>query len=233
MMTPNENGIAAFEEDGYGTVAVQGEGEYDQKTFCFSYALAKLTDSEQGTRDTLMTRIAEFFDLYDPIANFTTDTTVIVEGDSLHFTDLSENNPISWQWEFEGGTPETSTEQNPVIVYSTPGIYDVTLIVSNNYGSDTLSIPGYITVEELTGRIAGNSIEIQMYPNPAKDKLLISSKDNIQLVNILNISGQVEKNQECNTKQLTINIANLPDGIYLIRLHSKDVVVTKKIIKMK
>ncbi|MCD4682155.1 MAG: S8 family serine peptidase, partial [Bacteroidales bacterium] len=43
-MTPNDNGIAAFEEDEYGTVAVQGEGEYGQKTFCFAYALAHLED---------------------------------------------------------------------------------------------------------------------------------------------------------------------------------------------
>ena len=60
-MTPNENGVAAFEEEGYGTVAVQGEGEYGQKTFCFSYALAHLEDGSQGTREELMTRIVDFF----------------------------------------------------------------------------------------------------------------------------------------------------------------------------
>ncbi len=49
-MTPNDNGIAAFEEDDYGTVAVQGEGEYGQKTFCFAYALAHLEDGIQGTQ---------------------------------------------------------------------------------------------------------------------------------------------------------------------------------------
>ncbi len=59
-MTPNDNGIAAFEEDDYGTVAVQGEGEYGQRTFCFSYALAHLEDGSQGTRDELLTRIVDF-----------------------------------------------------------------------------------------------------------------------------------------------------------------------------
>jgi hypothetical protein len=61
IMTPNDNGIAAFEEDGYGIVAVQGEGEYGQKTFCFSYALAHLEDGSQGTREELMTRIMDWF----------------------------------------------------------------------------------------------------------------------------------------------------------------------------
>jgi serine protease len=63
-ITPNENGIAAFEENRYGTVAVQGEGEYGQKTFCFSYALAKLVDGvPPNTRDTLLQRIIDFFDI--------------------------------------------------------------------------------------------------------------------------------------------------------------------------
>jgi len=66
-MTPNENGIAAFEEDNYGTVAVQGVGEYGQKTFCFSYALAKLRDMYDVKRDSLMTEIAIFFELMDPV----------------------------------------------------------------------------------------------------------------------------------------------------------------------
>nr|NQU92731.1 S8 family serine peptidase [Bacteroidota bacterium] len=68
-MTPNDNGIAAFEEDDYGTVAVQGEGEYGQKTFAFSYALAHLEDGAQGTRDELMARIINFFELEPEIPN--------------------------------------------------------------------------------------------------------------------------------------------------------------------
>ncbi len=63
-MIPNENGIAAFEEDDYGTVAVQGEGEYGQKTFCFSYALAHLEDGDEGTREELMNRIYDFLFLH-------------------------------------------------------------------------------------------------------------------------------------------------------------------------
>ena len=63
-MTPNENGIAAFEEDDYGVVAVQGEGAYGQKTFCFSYALAHLEDNENSTREELLQRIIDFLLLH-------------------------------------------------------------------------------------------------------------------------------------------------------------------------
>lgn len=61
FMTPNDNGIASFEEQDYGTVAIEGEGEYGQKTFYLSYALAHLDDNSQGTRDELMTQIVNFF----------------------------------------------------------------------------------------------------------------------------------------------------------------------------
>ena len=66
----------------------------------------------------------------------------------VQFNDLSEFFPISWEWEFPGGIPSTSTDQNPVIEYSTSGLYDVTLTVENFSGSNTLTIPGYILVDD-------------------------------------------------------------------------------------
>ncbi|MDD4603155.1 MAG: T9SS type A sorting domain-containing protein [Bacteroidales bacterium] len=66
---------------------------------------------------------------------------------TVNFTDQSVGATV-WNWSFPGGTPATSTLQNPVIVYNTPGTYDVTLSasnpVTNQYGS--LSQAGYITV---------------------------------------------------------------------------------------
>ncbi len=53
------------------------------------------------------------------------------------FIDYSSDNTTSWAWTFEGGSPATSTDQDPVIDYNTPGEYLVTLIASNAEGSDT------------------------------------------------------------------------------------------------
>ncbi len=64
-----------------------------------------------------------------------------------NFLDQSTNNPTSWQWSFPGGTPSSSTDQNPTnICYNTPGTYAVTLITTNAFGSDTLTLANYITV---------------------------------------------------------------------------------------
>ncbi|MBW6492234.1 MAG: PKD domain-containing protein [Lentimicrobium sp.] len=81
-----------------------------------------------------------------PVANFTGTPTTLAAGGSVQFTDLSTNNPVSWAWTFEGGTPPSSTVQNPAVLYETEGSYTVTLTVLNNSGSDTKTISGYITV---------------------------------------------------------------------------------------
>jgi len=89
----------------------------------------------------------EVIPLPPPIADFEASDTNACIGTPVDFTDLSQYNPISWQWTFEGGDPSESTEQNPTgIMYDTPGSYDVSLTVVNNTGSDDTTKIDYITV---------------------------------------------------------------------------------------
>jgi ELWxxDGT repeat protein len=87
-----------------------------------------------------------------PVANFSASSTSISSGGSTNFTDLSTNSPTSWSWSFTGGTPATSTVQNPTgITYSTPGCYQVTLTATNASGSDQEIKTCYINVTSGTG----------------------------------------------------------------------------------
>ena len=82
-----------------------------------------------------------------PGANFTANFTQINTGGTIDFLDQSINNPTSWTWQFPGGSPAFSTQQNPSgIAYNTIGLYDVTLVISNAYGIDTLVKTNYIEV---------------------------------------------------------------------------------------
>ncbi len=82
-----------------------------------------------------------------PIANFTSNTITITANQSVNFTDLSLNSPTSWQWTFHGAIPSTSNQQHPTnILYPVPGIYDVSLTVSNQHGTNTITKQGYISV---------------------------------------------------------------------------------------
>lgn len=83
-----------------------------------------------------------------PVANFTASATTICldNNPTIQFDDLSSNNPTAWDWTFAGGTPATSTLENPSVTYTADGVYDVTLTVTNSFGSDTETMTGYITV---------------------------------------------------------------------------------------
>jgi len=83
-------------------------------------------------------------------ANFSANVTNTCVGSSVNFTDLSGGHPTGWNWTFEGGTPATSTEQNPTsIVYSTPGTYAVSLTVVKDTATNSFSEPAYIHVNKL------------------------------------------------------------------------------------
>ncbi len=74
-----------------------------------------------------------------PTANFTA-TDTICSNSCLNFNDSSTGLPTSWFWTFPGGSPSTSTLQNPTtICYNTVGTYVVTLIATNAYGSNSYS----------------------------------------------------------------------------------------------
>jgi len=78
--------------------------------------------------------------------DFTSNNTQTCEGGQVSFTDISYNAPVSWLWEFPGGTPSSSTSQNPTVIYSSIGNYSVTLTVSDGISSQTIVKPNFILV---------------------------------------------------------------------------------------
>lgn len=81
-----------------------------------------------------------------PIADFSSNLTNVNEGETISFTDMSENSPTSWKWVFDGGVPASSTLRNPSVKYQTEGTYNVTLIAINEFGSDTITKNNFVTV---------------------------------------------------------------------------------------
>lgn len=79
-------------------------------------------------------------------ANFTVPKQTVCVGEELQFTDASYNSVSGWTWNFPGGTPSSSTAQNPTVVYTTPGTYTVTLVATDGSTSDTETKTSYITV---------------------------------------------------------------------------------------
>ena len=77
--------------------------------------------------------------------NFTSSSTSFCAPNSVNFTDQSTS-ATNWKWEFPGGTPSTSSVQNPSVTYSTPGNHDVTLTAWNSTRGNKVIKPAYIQV---------------------------------------------------------------------------------------
>jgi PKD repeat protein len=113
-----------------------------------TYTVSLTVTNSYGSDSEIKTDYITVTPIIPPVANFSASSTNISAGDSVNFTDQSTNNPTSWNWTFEGGTPGSSTAQNPTVTYNTAGTYDVTLFVANAAGSDTETKTDYITVAE-------------------------------------------------------------------------------------
>ncbi|PJA76423.1 hypothetical protein CO151_02880 [bacterium CG_4_9_14_3_um_filter_65_15] len=81
-----------------------------------------------------------------PVADFTADVTSGCQPLTVNFTDLSINSVTNWLWDFGDGA--TDTLQNPGHTYTIAGSYTVALIATGPAGSDTLTTPNFITVNQ-------------------------------------------------------------------------------------
>ena len=137
--------IVSTHEDGYFHRPIKG-GSYtfaiEKDGYCPYYVDVTLTDDQSVNLGEIPLTPGSCL-----VANFTASSTNVSLGSSISFTDASYGDIVSWSWTFEGGTPSTSTAQNPTnIQYNTAGTYDVTLTITDSEGiSATLTKEDYIT----------------------------------------------------------------------------------------
>ena len=115
-----------------------------------------------------------------PVAAFSADVlqgpaplTVAFQNDSTGQVDLSS-------WDFGDGSTDGKT--NPTHTYNEPGVYSVTLVVSNPSGSDTLARSAYIQVEsaEIPMEVGEVSVDHQWqrvdFTNPFVEPPIVVAK---------------------------------------------------------
>ena len=78
------------------------------------------------------------------------------------------------------------------------------------------------------GEQSGNTV---LYPNPVSDKLIIESQDVIDFVEIYNLMGALVYSQNDYGDKLEINTADLPSGIYFVRLTTGDGTQVRRFVK--
>ncbi len=103
---------------------------------------------DHGTKTIYNGAKANLNALYLPLpTDFSATPTSGCSPMTVNFTDQSVG-ATQWNWSFPGGTPATSTVQNPVVVYNAAGTYDVTLNAGNPSGNQygSMSKSAYISI---------------------------------------------------------------------------------------
>ena len=79
--------------------------------------------------------------------------------DTVQFIDHSalRKNSASWQWSFIGGNPSSSNLEDPIVVYSSPGNYDVSLTVTDIFGTSTQYYSNFIKYSDTIFSISNNN----------------------------------------------------------------------------
>lgn len=141
------------------------------------------------------------------IVDFSADDVTVPENASVHFTN-SSTGAVSYLWDFGDGT--TSTLANPTHVYTTEGIYDVSLTATSSYGCVTsITKEEYIYVNNL---IIANTI----LKNPT-----CFGKSN-GYIDIAVTGGTPPYTYHWSTGDLTQDINGLSAGQYTITVRDVD-----------
>ena len=168
-----------------------------------------------------------------PVADFEADATGIIEGNPVNFTDLSQNEPTAWEWTFTGGTPSSSTLQNPVITYNTPGVYSVSLKVTNLFGEDILIKTDYITVNPV-GIKTPQTARLSVWPNPSSGLISLRLPETNMQIKVYSLTGNMVYQSISPGLLESINLNHLMKGIYIIESvseNSETILRSKLIIK--
>jgi PKD repeat protein len=154
-------------------------------------------------------------------ASFTMSAdTVDIDGFGYaEFTDTSNPPATGWLWNFgDGGT---STQQNPVHLYLTPGTYTVTLTISN-YNCSSQTLQQIVVIDSETGvtEVADGS-NIKIYPNPATDVLNIILSETLVKAQfeLYDATGRVISTHQLTDINNQIDLSTLTGGMYIFRYY--------------
>ncbi|HET6225526.1 MAG TPA: M43 family zinc metalloprotease [Bacteroidia bacterium] len=172
-----EDSTGTFGIDSLTFTGVAGVIENTQNYMDYSYCSVMFTKGQKDRmRATLETNVASRNNLWTsanltatgtngngilckPVPDFFTnnDLNSICQDDQIIFKSSVLNSmpgsPVTLLWEFEGGTPATSSVTTPSVKYSTPGTYKVKLTATNTAGSSSVEKLAYIYVRNSGGDV--------------------------------------------------------------------------------
>ena len=160
----------------------------------------------------------------NPSPNFVANKVKGIPHETFNFTDLStadSSYTLEWNFGDVGAAGNISSVTNPSFTYNTKGIYTVKLTINDGVCPPaTETKVDYILVDSAVLQTYNvNKHSIKLYPNPAKDRLIIEADNilaEIVLVDVLGRRYTIESN--INATKTEIDIQHLSAGIYVIEV---------------
>jgi len=159
-----------------------------------------------------------------PTADFAYDGTDL----TVEFANTSTN-ATSYLWDFGDGN--TSTENDPIHTYSVAGTYMVNLTATQlDCAHDTM----HEVMVPLVGLEENGVVEsILVYPNPGTELVKIRYRipdAGYQMIELFSIEGRLIWEKEMIDNEMIIDVSDLPEGLYTVRLQVGAVVAYKKLL---
>jgi hypothetical protein len=155
---------------------------------------------------------------------------------TIAFTNNSLNS-TTYLWDFGDGT--SSTDFEPVHLYSAPGVYNVCLTATGECDDNTTCQDVRAWDGVGIGEFDANNA-ISIYPNPASDVLTIEASNvpgDVLNIEISNISGQVVMNSQLNDfngyAKEQLDISELTKGVYFVKIFTNEVTTAKRLVVQK
>ena len=180
-------------------------------------------------------------------ANTTNDELIVMEEEATRdFTGFNvyrmapgetEYTPVGTVTYVEGQTAycyeDAINDEQLTGVYSyqvTANWVSATDACESNPGMDVAMVNDYVYVD-VTNIDNPNAMTTQLYPNPATDRVQITSTQEMSRITVINYVGQVVYQSELsNQTALTLNTASYENGVYVVRLETENDVITKRFV---
>lgn len=165
---------------------------------------------------------------------------------SVTVVNSSVGSNLSYLWDFGDGT--TSTQAYPTHTYATTGNYYLCLtiddgngctdmycdsigqngVVFNKASGFTINVVGTPIITGINNEFSINS-KLNIYPNPTSTQLTLDTQLKIDQIIITDITGKTIKSIQPKSK--TINVSDLTNGIYFIKIISGEETMIQKFVK--
>src|SRR5690554_2531263 len=163
----------------------------------------------------------------NPLPVVTEILSTTADGFFFNFTAEGVENAETYNWDFGDGITTQQVEASHY--YAEEGEYTVTLTVTNDCGTVTVSTT--IFVGDLG--ISKNEISqmVKLYPNPTADEVTVEISNHaiMEEISVINNLGQVVYQVNPNASVVQIDVSAMTVGIYTVVIKTETAVTSKKL----